>query len=419
MFPGASLLTTIVLALAVVGTPVFNYDDLVRRGAQKPITLKGAKRVNNAGTIGLLARDQARAKTLRAQGEAGSGKFKNAQIVSSVPATNQAVQYVVDVEIGTPPTTYSLLIDTGSSNTWVGAGQPFVETSSSIQSRDQVSVVYGSGSMDGTEFNDKFSLNSGLNVFGQSIGVASSSTGFDGVDGILGLGPTDLTLGTLSPDTTELIPTVTDNLFAQASITDNLVAISFQPTTSLSVQNGEVTFGGTDSTQFTGSINFTPLTTTAPANKFWGIDQAILVGTTTILAKTAGVLDTGTTLTLIASDAFTKYVKLTGAVANNDVGLLQITSAQFANLKSMFFTINNLNFEFTANAQIWPRALNGAIGGNSTDIFLIVADIGTPSGEGFDFVNGFTWLERFYTVYDTANARVGVANTPFTKATTN
>ena len=48
------------------------------------------------------------------------------------------------------------------------------------------SVTYGIGSMDGTEFNDKFSLDGGLNVFGQSIGVAIESTGFDDVDGILG-----------------------------------------------------------------------------------------------------------------------------------------------------------------------------------------------------------------------------------------
>ena len=44
----------------------------------------------------------------------------------------------------------------------------------------------------------------------QSIGVASKSTGFQDVDGILGIGPVDLTLGTLSPDPFKTIPTVTD-----------------------------------------------------------------------------------------------------------------------------------------------------------------------------------------------------------------
>jgi cathepsin E len=75
--------------------------------------------------------------------------------------------------------------------------------------------------------------------------------------------------------------------------------------------------------------------------------------------------------------------------------------------------------EFTANAQLWPRALNTAIGGNTNNIYLIVGSIGTPSGEGFDFVDGMVFLERFYSVFDSANGSVGFASTPFTTATTN
>ncbi|CAL1694483.1 unnamed protein product [Somion occarium] len=421
MFPVSSLLTTIVLALAVVGTPLFERDEtLLRRVTGGTITLQAAKRINstNIREVGLLQRDQARAKVLKARATA-KGPFDNAPIVGSIPATNQAVDYTVTLNIGNPPTAYTVLVDTGSSNTWVGASKPYIQTSTSIQSRDRVSVIYGSGDMQGTEFNDKISLGSTLTVFGQSIGVATSQTGFDDVDGILGLGPNDLTLGTLSPDTTTLIPTVTDNLFSQAVISQNLVSISFEPTTQLSVTNGELTFGGTDSNKFVGSINFAPITRKSPASRFWGIDQAIRLGTTSILSQTAGIVDTGTTLTLIATDAFQRYQQATGGVFDAATTLLKISPAQFANLKSLFFTINNVDYEFTANAQIWPRALNTAIGGDPNGIFLIVADIGSPSGQGFDFINGFTWLERFYAVFDTANQRVGLANTPFTRATTN
>ena len=63
--------------------------------------------------------------------------------------------------------------------------------------------------------------------------------------------------------------------------------------------------------------------------------------------------------------------------------------------------------------------LNTAIGGDANGVYLIVADIGSNSGEGLDFINGQTFLERFYAVFDTANSRVGIANTPFTDATTN
>lgn len=76
-------------------------------------------------------------------------------------------------------------------------------------------------------------------------------------------------------------------------------------------------------------------------------------------------------------------------------------------------------FELIPDAQIWPRALNSEIGGNTSDIYLIVSDLGSPSGSGLDFINGMSWLERFYSVYDTENMQVGVANTAFTNSVLN
>jgi cathepsin E len=83
------------------------------------------------------------------------------------------------------------------------------------------------------------------------------------------------------------------------------------------------------------------------------------------------------------------------------------------------FAISQTTFELTPNAQIWPRSLNTAIGGNANSIYLVVNDIGTPAGRGLDFVNGYTFLERFYSVFDSTNDLVGLATTPFTTATSN
>jgi cathepsin E len=81
--------------------------------------------------------------------------------------------------------------------------------------------------------------------------------------------------------------------------------------------------------------------------------------------------------------------------------------------------LDQTSFGLTPNGQIWPRALNADIGGVAGTIYLIVGDIGNDSGSGLDFINGQTFLERFYSVFDTANKRVGLASTPFTSATTN
>ena len=52
-------------------------------------------------------------------------------------------------------------------------------------------------------------------------------------------------------------------------------------------------------------------------------------------------------------------------------------------------------------------------------MYLIVSDLGVDSGEGLDFINGMSWLERFYIVYDTGNSSVGFAKTAFTDAIVN
>ena len=59
------------------------------------------------------------------------------------------------------------------------------------------------------------------------------------------------------------------------------------------------------------------------------------------------------------------------------------------------------------------------IGGQAGDIFLIISDLGTTSGQGLDFINGMSFLERFYTTYDAGNNEFGIAETKFTFATSN
>ena len=70
------------------------------------------------------------------------------------------------------------------------------------------------------------------------------------------IGPKNSSYGTLSPDNTSVIPTVTDNLYEQGKIEQNLVAVSFEPTTSPWAINGELAFGGTDSNKYTGDITY-------------------------------------------------------------------------------------------------------------------------------------------------------------------
>ena len=89
-----------------------------------------------------------------------------------------------------------------------------------------------------------------------------------------------------------------------------------------------------------GSISYVPITSTSPANNYWGIDQSIAYGgAQTLLESTAGIVDTGTTLVMIASDAFQAYQQITGAKMDPTTGLLTVTEAQYENMQSMVFNI--------------------------------------------------------------------------------
>ena len=112
-------------------------------------------------------------------------------------------------------------------------------------------------------------LSPSLAIKSQRIGVASSARGFHNVDGILGylllrpvkashrltkshvhsIGPVDLTEGTTGDKTP--VPTVTDSLLRQGTITTESIGIFYEPSTSAgAVANGELTFGRVDSSKY-------------------------------------------------------------------------------------------------------------------------------------------------------------------------
>lgn len=57
-----------------------------------------------------------------------------------------------------------------------------------------------------------------------------------------------------------------------------------------------------------------------------------------------------------------------------------------------FYSTLKTTFSLTPNAQAWPRALNTFLGGNPNDIYLVVHDLGIFSGQGFNFINGQSFL---------------------------
>jgi hypothetical protein len=116
-------------------------------------------------------------------------------------------------------------------------------------------------------------------------------------------------------------------------------------------------------------------------------------------------------------EAYGLYVMSTGALLDKTTGLLSIDLDRYEKLKSLYFTAEDRTYEFNANAQAWPRALNHLIGGKEDLVYLIVTDLGPDLSKEMGFVAGMSFLERFYVVFDSRRHRVGLANTQFTNST--
>lgn len=330
-----------------------------------------------------------------------SGKSDGNRLVSSGTVTNEDVTYVAPVSIGGK--TWQLIVDTGSSNTWCGAQTACEKTSTGKSTGGSISVSYGSGSFSGTEYTDKVSFG-GLTVSSQSIGAASSASGFSGVDGIIGFGPVDLTQNTVSNANT--VPTFMDNLYSQGSISSEVLGVYFAPESGSDQNdaNGELTLGGADSSKYTGALTYFPTLKSGNAAAYWGISIASFsYGSTTLASGATGIVDTGTTLIYIPTSAYNKFLSSAGGQTDNNSGLASFSSKPTANFNIKF---GSTTYTLTPAQYLVPTSQYGAFGLSQGQYYSWITDGGSS---GVNTIIGQKFLENYYSVYDTTNQRIGFA----------
>ncbi|KAG2074570.1 acid protease [Suillus decipiens] len=408
MFSAVFLL--VLLAFSVTGSPVE-----VRNSS---ITLPMTGRLAFSNITALLRHDEAR---LAAYGEYSThGRSDAVSLRPKVPLSQADFGggffgYIAKVNIGNPPTTYNLIVDTTSTITWVGSGLPYLSRSG-VDTGEPVAVDYRFGSFRGTIFEDQLSFEgvADLIIPEMPIGVVFDTRDIAiHADGVLGIGPISSSLRALPNSLEQTIPPITDFLVSNSYIRRAYVGMFFQPTSQNGDNYGELCFGGTNPSITRSGYD---ITTTAPSSQYWGINQRIVYRGIEILAYTAGVVDSGCTFLYLASDAYERYRTSTGGILNPANGLLQISLRQYNRLRDLRFYVGEEErvYKLNRNAQIWPRFLNYRINGGVNDIFLIVKALATPSGAGKDFVLGYVFLQRFYTAFDSEKRRIGFSRTIYT-----
>jgi cathepsin E len=138
----------IVLATWVVADP--------NATPNSPISLRIIKQINAAGVFHPSQRDQKRWINLVKSGQ------RSTSGITAVPLEDFALIYSANISVGDPPTFCgscqflsgtvfhmpildNLLVDTGSSNTWLGANNPYVQTKTSVKTDDFVVSIVSRG----------------------------------------------------------------------------------------------------------------------------------------------------------------------------------------------------------------------------------------------------------------------------------
>eukprot|EP00592_Proboscia_alata_P007898 CAMPEP_0194367042 /NCGR_PEP_ID=MMETSP0174-20130528/15148_1 /TAXON_ID=216777 /ORGANISM="Proboscia alata, Strain PI-D3" /LENGTH=348 /DNA_ID=CAMNT_0039142603 /DNA_START=416 /DNA_END=1462 /DNA_ORIENTATION=- len=312
-------------------------------------------------------------------------------------------QYYGVVEIGTPAKEFRVIYDTGSANLWVpkegcsNCGKRIVgkkakydssDSSTYEENGDDFMITYGSGAVSGVWSYDTVNLGD-VEVTKQPFAEVQDAGGLGfgytigHFDGILGLA-----FPGISIDGTT---TVLENAQLQNAIPEPVFSFYLGDNS-----DGELTFGGYDSSKFEGELTW--IDVLEPT--YWLIPvDTINVGKELLAERTSAVVDSGTSLMTGPSKKVKKYAAAVGAKPN-PAGQYFLDCKDTRSMPDLVFGINGDEYTLEGKDIIIDA-------GNGQCLLAIMAmDMPPPNPQ---WILGDVFMRKYYTVFDFGNERVGFA----------
>lgn len=316
------------------------------------------------------------------------------------------IGYVVDVKIGSDQAPFRLLVDSGSADTWVPSTKCTVcsnksqklgkSTSSTFRAVDEkFSIQYGTGDVSGTLAKDSLVI-AGMELKNHTMGlVTKESVEFsdDSVpfDGLMGLAKGELSNAG--------VPTPIESLF-EAGLVGAPVMGYHLGRVADGFNDGQVTFGGVDSTRFTGNLTEIQNVST---EGFWEapIDAISFGGKDLGLQGRTAILDTGTTLIVAPpEDADKLHAAIPGSKSDGQGGYtIPCTTS-----KSVALTLGGKQFSIDPRDLIFLPVDNNDLKGDC------VSSISSGQiGQDKEWLVGATFLKNVYFATNVETNTIGLA----------
>ncbi|KAH8335226.1 hypothetical protein KR067_004104, partial [Drosophila pandora] len=300
--------------------------------------------------------------------------------------------YYGAISIGTPAQSFKVLFDSGSSNLWVpsntctsDACQTHNQYDSSASSTyvangESFSIQYGTGSLTGYLSEDTVDVN-GLKIQSQTFAESTSEPGTNfnnaNFDGILGMAYEALAVDGVAPPFYNMV---------SQGLVDSSVFSFYLARDGTSSQGGELIFGGSDSSLYSGDLTYVPIS----EQGYW---QFTMNGSSfdgyTLCEDCQAIADTGTSLIVAPYEAYITLSEL----LNVDDGYVDCSIV--SSLPDVIFNIGGSNFALKPSAYILQSD------GNCMSAFEYM---------GTDFwILGDVFIGQYYTEFDLGNNRIGFA----------